>query len=73
MEYIYKYLTGRFPVTSNRGMQCMLILYAYDTNEILVEPFKTRSDADMLHEYDVLYDTLENTGQSQKLNIMDNE
>ena len=36
----------------------MLILYAYDTNENLVEPIKTRSDADMLRAYDVLYDTI---------------
>ena len=58
MEHIYTDLTGRFSVTINRGMQCMLILYAYNTNEILVEPFETRSDADMLHAYDVLTKTL---------------
>ena len=44
---IYTDLTGCFPVTSNRGMQYMLILYAYDTNAILVEPIKTRSYADI--------------------------
>ena len=38
-------------------MQYMLILYAYDTNGILVEPIKM-GDADKLHTYDVLYDTL---------------
>ena len=47
MENIYTDLTGRFPVTSNRVMQYMLILYAYDTNAILVEPIKTRSYADI--------------------------
>ena len=36
----------------------MLILYSYDTNEILVEPIKTISDTYMLRSYDVLYDTL---------------
>ena len=55
---IYTDLTRRFPVTSKRGIKYMLILYAYGTNEILVEPIKTRSDSDMLHTYDVLYDTL---------------
>ena len=49
----------------------MLILYTYDKNAILVEPIKTRSD--MLLTNDVLYDTLENTGQAPKLNIMYNE
>ena len=29
-------LTGHFPVTSNRRMQYILILYPYDTNAILV-------------------------------------
>ena len=43
----------------------MLILYAYDTNAVLVEPIKTRSYADMLRTYDVLYDTLENSGQAK--------
>ena len=38
----------------------MLIMYAYDTIEILVEPIKTRSDTDMLRSYHVLYVTLEN-------------
>ena len=51
----------------------MLILYAYDTNAILAEPIKTRSDADMLRAYYGLYETIENTGQAPKLNIMDNE
>ena len=55
---VYTYLTGRFPVTSDRGIQYILVLYAYDTNETLVEPIKTRRDADMLREYYVLYDTL---------------
>ena len=29
---VYTYLTGLFPVTSNRLIQYMLILYVYDTN-----------------------------------------
>ena len=36
-------------------MHYMFILYECDTNEILVEPIKTRSDTDMLHAYDVLH------------------
>ena len=51
----------------------MIIIYAYDTNEILAEPIKTRSDADMFLAYDVLYDTLEKSEQAPKLNMMDNE
>ena len=50
----------------------MLILYAYDTNEVLEEPIKSRSDTYMLHEYYVFYNTLETARHAPKLNIMDN-
>ena len=70
---VFTDLTGRFPVTSNMGVQCMLILYAYDTNEILVKTIKTRNVIDMLHAYDVLYNTSENVGYTSKLNIMNNK
>ena len=48
-------------------------MYAYDMNENLMETIKTRSDTDMLREYDVLYYTLENAGHAPKLNMMDNK
>ena len=51
----------------------MLILYAYDTNTIFVEPIKSISDTDILYAYDVLYDTLETAGHVPTLNIMGNE
>ena len=51
----------------------MLIIYAYDKNTILVEPIKTRSDVDMMHSYDILYEKLENTVQEPRLNITENE
>ena len=47
---VYTYLIGCF--------QYMLILYTYDTNSILVELIKTRSDTYMLRSYDFLYNTL---------------
>ena len=37
---VYTCLTGSFPVSSNRGIQYMLILYVYYTNEFLVELIK---------------------------------
>ena len=57
---VYTHLTGCLLVTSNRVMQYVLKLYAYDTNAILVKPIKKRRDADMLRAYDVLYDKLKN-------------
>ena len=38
-----------------------------------MEPIKKRSDTDMLHAYDVLYDTLKNAGHAPKLYIVENE
>ena len=55
---VYTCLTGLFPVTSNRVMRYMLILYVDDTNAIFVEPIKTRSYTDMVHACDLLYNTL---------------
>ena len=53
-------------------MQYILILYAYASNAILVEPIKSRIDTDILLEYDTLYDTLETAEHAPKLNIMYN-
>ena len=55
---VYTYLTRSLTFIINSGMRYMLILYEYDTNDIQVEPIQSRSDTDMLHAYDVLYDTL---------------
>ena len=53
-------------------MNYMLIFYAYDTNIIVVEPIKSRSDTDTLFEYDVLYYTFKTLVHAPKLNIMYN-
>ena len=37
----------------------MLILYAYESNENLVDPIKSKSDTDILRAYDTVYETLE--------------
>jgi hypothetical protein len=51
----------------------MLILYDYDSNSILVEPMKNRSDDEALRAYAVLYTELTQHGLKPQLNIMDNE
>ena len=53
---LYTDITVPFSFTSNRLTQCILILYVYDTDAILVEPIKIKSDADILCAYDVVYD-----------------
>jgi hypothetical protein len=54
-------------------MKYMLVLYDYDSNTILVEPLRSRSNDDALAGYTVLYDRLTSAGFKPSLNIMDNE
>ena len=58
---------------SLRGMQYICVLYDYDSNAILVEPMKSRSDADMEKSYNKLYYYLTDRGWTPKFNVMDNE
>ena len=51
----------------------MLILYAHDSNVVLVGPIKSRSVLYILRAYDVLYDILDIAVHAPKLNIMENE
>ena len=41
---IYTDQTGRFPVTSSKGSKYLMVLYDYDSNAILSEPLKSRSE-----------------------------
>ena len=40
---VYTDQTGRFPVTSSRGHQYVMVMYDYDSNSILTEPLKNRT------------------------------
>jgi hypothetical protein len=47
--HTYMDLTGRFPSVSSQGYNYILVLYHFDTSNILAEPMKNRSDAEGLH------------------------
>jgi hypothetical protein len=70
---IYTDPTGAFPVTSRAGYKYLLVLYDFDSNAILAELMKARSDDEALRAYEALYRTLTNRGCKPNLNIMDNE
>jgi hypothetical protein len=70
---VYTYLMGAFPVISNAGNKYLLLIYDYDSNAILCEPMKNRSNVEALCAYDVLYTQLTRHGRKPELNIMDNE
>ena len=64
---MYTDLNEHFPITGNWGIQYMIILYSYNSNAILFDPIKPRSDTDILFSYNTLYDTSETAGHALKL------
>ena len=46
-EKIYSDQTGRFPITSSRVKQYVMIVYEYNPNDIHGEPIKSHNGADL--------------------------
>ena len=44
----YTSLTARLPVASLNGMHYILVLYHYESNAILTEPMKYRTDDEII-------------------------
>ena len=42
---------GRFPVTSNKGNRYVMIMYEYESNDILVEGLKSRTGDELLRAF----------------------
>jgi hypothetical protein len=61
-------LTGRFPTTSAKGNKYVLVLYDYDTNNVLTEPMKIRGDQEMVRAYNKLIQELVDHGLNQDCN-----
>ena len=55
-------LTGRLPVTYNRGNKYSFILYEYDINVILVRPMKNRMDKEFIRVFQDLHGHLTEKG-----------
>jgi hypothetical protein len=71
-EESYSDLTGRFPVHSIEGNLYVLALYLYDTNAILVEPLKSRSETDQLKAYKRIFQRIP-AHLKPRIHMMDNE
>ena len=54
--------TGRFPVTSIRSSKCHMVLYNHDSNVIIPEPIKSRSESELIQSYAVLHSKLTDCG-----------
>ena len=66
-------LTGRFPVQSSKGHRYILILWDGDSNAILAEPMRNRSDAEYIRAYQALVKYLKERGTKPELQRLDNE
>ena len=66
--------TGRFPTTSYRGMQYVMVLYEpTESNAIVVVPMRNRTSGEMLATYLTLVNRLKKAGIEPKLYILNNE
>jgi hypothetical protein len=51
MGKIYTDQTGKFPVLSSRGNKYLFVLYDYDSNAIMAEPIKSRTQSELTRTY----------------------
>jgi hypothetical protein len=70
---IHSDLTGRFATTSAKDNKYVLVLYDYDTNNILTEPMKNRGDQEMVRAYNKLIQELIDHGFKPRLQRLDNK
>ena len=70
---IYTDQTGRFPTTSSRGNKYVMILYDYNSNAILAEPLKSKSEGEMIRAYTKLLEYLSGRGLKPRIQKLDNE
>ena len=70
---IFSDQTGRFPVTSYKGCQYIMVLFESGSNNILVEAMRSRTASEMVRAYQVLIDRLKEAGVCPTKHILDNE
>jgi hypothetical protein len=70
---IYTDQTGRFPVVSSKGNKYTMILYDYDSNDILAQPIKDLTAPELLKAFQIMEQELVARGLILKLMKLDNE
>ena len=65
--------TGKFPCVSSRGYKYIFVMYDYDSNSILSEPIKNRSENELIRAFNKLHDFLLSKGCKPKFHKLDNE
>ena len=69
----YQDLTGRFPMKSSRGNECILVGYHYDANCILAHPAKNRKGPTLVGAWQHLQNEFAKAGTAPEAWILDNE
>ncbi|MGV7235206.1 MAG: hypothetical protein ACQ9ET_03015, partial [Nitrosomonadaceae bacterium] len=72
-ETVYTDQTGAMPVQSRSGNKYIMVMVEIDSNAILVEPMKSRKDAEMIRAYDALLLRLKRANIQPKKHVLDNE
>ena len=70
---MYTDLTGKFPVTSIRNNKYILVLYDYNSNNIIGVPIKSPAKKELLRGYKQCYKPLKIGNVTLVLHRLDNE
>ena len=70
---IFSDQTGQFPKRFLQGNKYLTVMVEIDSNAILVEPMKSRKDAEMTRAYQALMLRLKQAGIVPKKHVLDNE
>ena len=66
-------LTGKFPVTSNRGNNYLFVIYGYGSNFILLRPIRSQADSDFIRVFTDFNEHLLSRGLKPEFMRMENE
>ncbi|KAL9178273.1 hypothetical protein ACHAXT_001701 [Thalassiosira profunda] len=72
-ETVFSDQTGKFPVRSQAGHCYVMVLVDIDSSAILVEPLKSRKDAEMIRAYRAIMARLHAANIYPKKHVLDNE
>lgn len=72
-DTVYTNLCGRFPHRSLSGNNYIFVAYNYDSNSIIANAMKNRSDGEMLWVYNETYEEMTAKGLQPRFHILDNE
>ena len=72
-EKIHSDQTGQFTIQSSSRNKYIMVIYAYDTNAILIEPLSDRSKESIMQDYPKIIQHLTKIGFKPRLQRLDNE